>query len=375
MMSTAQNGPSNGPTDTQQTKKRSASSLFSSLPPTKSSLFGSLPPPKHSISRESQDDKPEKERKRVKIYVDLPAESPPVKKDVKKATESGESKSQSLFAMLPQPKRAENMEVKSSDNHASSKEGTSGPELPKEAVVQLTTVSMVPHTVSKKKSATKSAPASSKPPIARPPKEEVDDSDSFFTLTAAEPEYDAEAEAELFTTMGPSLPSHQDVSTTDIPYATADEYAVYQSSDYTYEESSASGQYAYNPNSMYAYTPEGAPAVPYEDLHQTGPQLSEAEREAILQSGARDLDGIDIQEVSTDQLIDKDSYELEQLRNQSRQHAATSAGLRKLGTGSSGGRHSLKSLAYQASSQAAALTDLASRRAAGKQASRAKYGF
>ncbi|KAI8917617.1 hypothetical protein DFJ77DRAFT_547506 [Powellomyces hirtus] len=360
----------------------SCNGLFASLPAPKgtaadtkpssslssSSLFSSLPPPK--TQQQQQQSKPE--RKKVKIFVDLPTPEGPDEEKEHDRSQQQKSPPSSLFACLPAPK-------KTSAATAASSSGN---------VAKPTSAPMIPYTVGKKKAAqsktttTGSKVTSTKTQDPQPPQPSVDvaeddepevDPDSFFTLS--EPTFGRDVD------VGPSAaPPPSDYHGEEAIGSSASAQYAYPSASAQYAYVSESAQYAYppqqyaaHPNSYYAYPgaeyPQDSSAS--ESTANNAQHLSDAAFRAL--GGSRELRdaGIELREVSQDSLVDS-SWRLDPARASS--HSASGGGIQAVHVSKGHKRkHNIMSLAADARARAEQINDMAANRMASKRDTRAKY--
>ncbi|KAJ3299206.1 hypothetical protein HK104_009739 [Borealophlyctis nickersoniae] len=340
-----------------------SATLFSSLPPPKggngraqrAGLSSSLPAPKQKSTNPTEQVKP----KKVQIFVDLPKHPTDDDKDVddedarrKRNTVSGSGGG--LFAMLPPPKSAP----------ASAATTTSS----------VKTVSMIPHSLTKKSTvgatATKAVPnnevasglqsaaaeTSMRKDTMNEKEEESaaeDDGESFFTLDTEEPQWEAT------DTLGPSIPR---------PTIGPSTPALSASSQYAFSITagghSASQQYAYDPNAG-GWDP-GYSQYPEEALPD----------DALKILGHRAKDGpIQIKEINQAQMMDN-TWKLEAAKNKSLEKPASMETFRHLAPNKGQKRkHNIMSLAFEAKQREHSLAEMAANRVASKKISQAKYGF
>ncbi|KAJ3156247.1 hypothetical protein HDU86_004011 [Geranomyces michiganensis] len=302
--------------------------LFPSPPVPKSSsgssrpsLFSALPPPKSHLT--PTDSRPEPPKKKVKIYVDVPA--PEIEEENPFGnTALPKPAPTSLFACLPAPKK---------------------PAAPAGRIAAPLLPPQVGKKISAKASAKPFLPTKPAPLTTAKVDEEIDP-DSFFTLSA-EPTY-AREEA--------------DDSATGV---TAPPVGPSASAQYAYP--SASAQYACSDSAQYAY-----PAQEYyhedEALVGATPDLSEAALRAL---GGRDSAGMQLKEVSQASLVDA-TWRLDPaLAAQSSATGGKPVHISKAGKR----KHTIMSLAAEARGRQQELNDATAARMASKAQTRAKYGF
>ncbi|TPX62456.1 hypothetical protein SpCBS45565_g07029 [Spizellomyces sp. 'palustris'] len=347
----------------------SSTSLAAALPPPKSnsasrsSLFASLPPPtQQSNATENVASQPS-ERKKVKIFVDLPIDDDVLDNVGPETEQTKPKKGSSLFAMLPAPKKV----GETRPERVAESSGVTKPSVK-------SAPAMVPYSLSKKNVPTKktlaiTSESSAADIVAKPiPKKEEEPEvgpDSFFTLS--DPSLD-----NYETSEGPVLqqPSSQPAISATPQYA-----YVSASSQYAYPSHSSVDYYTNDSNAMYAYSAGygNESITPSSSTGAVG-GLSEADLRAF---GTRDRkldENIEIKEISQSQLMGN-SRQLEAARSAS-MTGGSSATLK--GLASSRGqkrKHNIMSLAFEAKQREEALKDMAAHRIASKQSTRAKYGF
>ncbi|KNC95872.1 uncharacterized protein SPPG_08736 [Spizellomyces punctatus DAOM BR117] len=329
----------------------------------RSSLFASLPPPTQQSNATKNVASQPSERKKVKIFVDLPMDDDVLENIGAETDQTKPKKGSSLFAMLPAPKKTGDTK----SERVAESSGVTKPSVPSKAAP-----AMVPYSLSKKKVPTKGASAitsesTAADNIAKPiPKKEEEPEvgpDSFFTLP--EPSLDNYETSDD----GPVL---QQSSSQPTISASAQYACVSASSQYAYPSHSSTDYYTYDSNAMYAY-PGGYGNESITPSSSTGAMggLSEADLRAF---GTRDRkleETIEIKEISQSQLMG-DARQLEATRSAS----MTGGNLKGLAPSRGQKRkHNIMSLAFEAKQREEALKDMAAHRIASKQSTRAKYGF